>query len=40
MNSPSRFSSLVEHDLFGKPLHTFADHALGAKALGQQRWLD
>jgi hypothetical protein len=24
----SRFSSLIEHDLFGKPLHTFPDHAL------------
>jgi hypothetical protein len=21
MGSPSRFSSLIEHDLFGKPLH-------------------
>jgi hypothetical protein len=20
---------LIEHDLFGKPLHTFPDHALG-----------
>src|SRR6516162_1488020 len=26
--SSSRFSSLLEHDLFGKPLHTFPDHAL------------
>jgi len=26
--SSSRFSSLFEHDLFGKPLHTFPDHAL------------
>jgi hypothetical protein len=26
--SPSRFSSLFAHDLFGKPLHTFPDHAL------------
>jgi hypothetical protein len=25
----SRFSSLNKHDLFGKPLHTFPDHALG-----------
>ncbi|WP_456660842.1 hypothetical protein [Bradyrhizobium sp. JR3.5] len=29
VESPSRFSSLFEHDLFGKPLHTFPDHALG-----------
>src|SRR3954464_4165146 len=27
MRSSSRFSSLFEHDLFGKPLHTFPDHA-------------
>jgi hypothetical protein len=27
VESPSRFSSLIEHDLFGKPLHTFPDHA-------------
>jgi hypothetical protein len=27
MESSSRFSSLIEHDLFGKPLHTFPDHA-------------
>src|SRR5215472_6643456 len=26
--SSSRFSSLSRHDLFGKPLHTFPDHAL------------
>src|SRR6201984_3158783 len=26
--SPSRFSLLFAHDLFGKPLHTFPDHAL------------
>jgi hypothetical protein len=25
---PSRFSFLFGHDLFGKPLHTFPDHAL------------
>jgi ATP-binding cassette, subfamily B, beta-glucan exporter len=25
---PSRFSFLLAHDLFGKPLHTFPDHAL------------
>jgi hypothetical protein len=24
----SRFSSLLEHDRFGKPVSTFADHAL------------
>jgi hypothetical protein len=23
VESSSRFSSLIEHDLFGKPLHTF-----------------
>jgi len=28
--SPSRFSLLFAHDLFGKPLHTFPDHALTA----------
>src|SRR6478752_2122980 len=28
VESSSRFSSLFEHDLFGKPLHTFPDHAL------------
>jgi hypothetical protein len=26
--SPSRSRFLIEHDLFGKPLHTFPDHAL------------
>jgi hypothetical protein len=26
--TPFRASSLIEHDLFGKPLHTFPDHAL------------
>src|SRR5215470_8700466 len=26
--SSSRFRLLFEHDLFGKPLHTFPDHAL------------
>jgi len=25
---PSRSRFLIEHDLFGKPLHTFPDHAL------------
>jgi ABC-type transport system involved in cytochrome c biogenesis permease subunit len=25
---------LIEHDLFGKPLHTFPDHALSATSLG------
>src|SRR5262245_3129017 len=35
LNRPSRFSSLFEHDLFGKPLHTFPDRALeGAHAVG------
>src|SRR5215475_1851201 len=28
VESPSRFRFLIEHDLFGKPLHTFPDHAL------------
>jgi hypothetical protein len=28
VESSSRFSSLIGHDLFGKPLHTFPDHAL------------
>jgi hypothetical protein len=28
VGSPSRSSSLFEHDLFGKPLRTFPDHAL------------
>jgi len=34
---PSRFSLLIEHDLFGKPLHTFPDHApdnFGLRASG------
>ncbi|SPP97561.1 Fumarate hydratase class II (modular protein) [Bradyrhizobium vignae] len=31
--SPSRFRLLFEHDLFGKPLHTFPDHALGEVAM-------
>jgi hypothetical protein len=26
--SSSRFRLLFEHDLFGKPLRTFSDHAL------------
>jgi hypothetical protein len=25
---PSRFRGCFAHDLFGKPLHTFPDHAL------------
>src|SRR5579872_2402178 len=29
VESSSLFNSLFEHDLFGKPLHTFPDHALG-----------
>src|SRR5579872_4599687 len=28
VESLSPFNSLFEHDLFGKPLHTFPDHAL------------
>jgi hypothetical protein len=28
LKSPSRFSFLFEHDLFGKPVSTFPDHAL------------
>jgi hypothetical protein len=28
VESSSRFGSLIEHDLFGKPLYTFPDHAL------------
>jgi len=28
VESSSRFRSLIERDLFGKPLHTFPDHAL------------
>src|SRR5579859_4166739 len=28
MASPPRFSLLSAHDLFGKPLHTFPDHAI------------
>src|ERR1700758_4613917 len=31
VESSSRFRSLIEHDLFGKPLHTFPDHALGIR---------
>jgi hypothetical protein len=31
VESASRSSSLVEHDLFGKPVSTFPDHALGAR---------
>src|SRR6185312_1932773 len=30
MKSSSRFSCLFAHDLFGKPLHTFPDHALAS----------
>jgi hypothetical protein len=26
--SPSRSALLIEHDLFGRPLHTFPDHAV------------
>ena len=29
VESPSRFRLLIEHDLFGKPVPTFPDHALG-----------
>jgi hypothetical protein len=28
LNRHRAFSSLIEHDLFGKPLHAFPDHAL------------
>src|SRR4051794_1898056 len=31
--SSSRSNFLFEHDLFGKPLHTFPDHALGSAGL-------
>jgi len=31
--SSSRFGLLFEHDLFGKPLRTFPDHALGGSTL-------
>jgi hypothetical protein len=30
VGSASRSSFLFEHDLFGKPVSTFPDHALGA----------
>jgi hypothetical protein len=33
----SRFSLLFEHDLFGKPLRTFPDHALAASRLADVR---
>jgi len=29
VESPSRSGFLIEHDLFGKPLYTFPDHAPG-----------
>jgi hypothetical protein len=29
VESPSRFRLLITHDLFGKPVPTFPDHALG-----------
>jgi hypothetical protein len=32
MESPSRFIFLLAHDLFGKPVSTFPDHALAASA--------
>jgi hypothetical protein len=35
VESPSRFRFSIEHDLFGKPLHTFPDHAL-AHAAGHE----
>jgi len=34
VESPSRFRFLIAHDLFGKPLRTFPDHA---PALGSGR---
>jgi hypothetical protein len=34
--SASRFRLLFEHDLFGKPLRTFPDHALVPIKIGKQ----
>jgi hypothetical protein len=34
MESTSRSRSLVEHDLFGKPVSTFPDHALKIHVVG------
>jgi predicted dinucleotide-binding enzyme len=34
VESPSRFGFLIEHGLFGKPLHTFPDHALACRCAG------
>jgi hypothetical protein len=36
MRGPSLF--LFVHDLFGKPLHTFPDHALGSRGCGFDAW--
>src|SRR6266481_3910152 len=33
LNRPSRSSFLFEHDLFGKPVSTFPDHALAPRSL-------
>src|SRR5215471_9898794 len=37
VETPSRFSSVIEHDLFGKPLHTFPEHALTRDPLNRDR---
>src|SRR5882762_10274836 len=44
VESPSRSRFLIEHDLFGKPLRTFPDHALAhgsakCKRFGEDRSL-
>ena len=36
--SSSRFISLSAHDLFGKPLHTFPDHASGPGRIHSHSW--
>jgi hypothetical protein len=41
MESPSRFIFLFAHDLFGKPVSTFPDHALSHRkgsTLAQDRF--
>jgi hypothetical protein len=38
VESLSRSRSLVEHDLFGKPVSTFPDHALAAAFPRLMRW--
>src|SRR5947207_10566679 len=37
LRSSSRSNFLFEHDLFGKPLHTFPDHALAEAIKGLDR---